>query len=177
MVRAFARILRLFVRNLEEMGPWRSLVVASGAFPVDLSAYAPGVIGERSRLDADLWAQLVARGRFDHTIDFADYAIAHPLLGAGAPFIAAPQLRYTTADKWLILKGRRNDPAGNEQFYTICQTIADRDEFAGAALGAADARIANPRAHGPGNATTWRQVGTAHHLDFVALRLATFGEP
>ena len=177
MVRAFARMLRSIVRDLEEMGPWRSLVVASGAFPVDLSAYAPGVIGERSRLDADLWAQLVARGRFDGTIDFGDYVIAHPLLGAGVPFIAAPQLRYTTADRWLILKGRRNDPAGNEQFYTICQTVADHEEFAGAALGAADARIANPRAHGPGNATTWRQVGTAHHLDFVALRLARFGEP
>jgi hypothetical protein len=177
MVRAFARMLRSLVRDLERMGPWRSLVVASGAFPADLSAYAPRVLGERSRFDADLWAQIVARGRFESAIDFGDYAIAHPLLGAGVPFTAAPQLRYTTADKWLILKGRRNDPAGYEQFYTICRTIADHEEFAGAALGGADARIANPTAYGPGNATTWRQIGTAHHLDFVALRLATFGEP
>jgi hypothetical protein len=49
-------------------------------------------------------------------------------------------------------------------------------EFSGAGLGEADERIAAAWKSGPGNATTWRCLGTAHHADIVS-RLAKLAIP
>lgn len=171
-----ARSIRSLLREMDQIDDYRSVTVAAGAFPQDLSEFAPNVLGTRPRYDADMWGRLASRwsGR---ALDYGDYAIAHPLLSDGVAFAPAPQLRYTAGTTWLVLKGRRNDPAGHSQFYAICDRIASHPEFAGAALGSADRRIANSRAEGTGNAATWRQIGTTHHLDLIVRRLTTLGEP
>jgi hypothetical protein len=176
--RGAARMIGSLLRDLDDLDDWRTITVAGGGFPADLSAYDPWVIGERPRFDADLWAHVMNRRRSRRIPDYGDYAVAHPLLSVtGVAFAPAPQLRYTIDDQWLILKGRRKDPEGHAQFYRICDMIRQDLRFAGAAIGAADLRIANPYAQGPGNATIWRQLGTTHHLDFVVQRLTTLGEP
>jgi len=178
-VRAASRLVTDLLRDLSNIGDWRQIIVTAGAFPVDLSAVERWVLGEPRRYDADLWDRVRGRRRIPRTPTYGDYAVAHPVLASGPPFPAAPQLRYTVANRWLTLKGGRNDPRGHEQFYEICETIAAHSDFAGAALGKADERIAHPRAHGhgPGNASTWRELGTTHHLDFVLRRITSLGEP
>lgn len=171
-----ARSIRSILREMDHLAEYRTLTVAGGAFPQDLSEFLPNTLGERPRYDADMWANLVRRGT-PRPVDYGDYAVAHSLLAVGVAFAPAPQLRYTVDTSWLILKGRRNDPTGHAQFYDICDAIAGHPKFAGAALGTADRRIANSRATTTGNATTWRQLGTTHHLDFVVRRLTTLGEP
>jgi hypothetical protein len=175
-VRGGASLVRALLRGLERVDEWRSVTIAAGAFPLDLSQFTPDVIGERPRFDAQLF-DAVRSKRLPRDVDYADYAIAHPVLATGPGYPPPPQLRYTTADNWLVLKGRRNDPRGNAQFQKICQIIAQRPDFVGARLGRADARIANGSQEGPGNGTTWRAIGTTHHVDFVAARLTTLGEP
>jgi hypothetical protein len=86
-------------------------------------------------------------------------------------------LRCTAADKWLVLKAALNDRRGHTQFYGVCEAIASHPGFVGAALGRADARIAHPRSNGPGDASTWREIGTTHHLDYLVQRITTLGEP
>ena len=176
--RGAGRVIGSLLRDMEDIDEWRSITVAGGAFPVDLSTYDPWVIGERPRFDADMWAHVRNKRRLKRTPDFGDYAVAHPSISTtSVSFSPAPQLRYTTADHWLILKGRRNDPRGHRQFFEVCAKISSDPRFVGAGLGWADSRIATAANHGPGNATTWRQIGTTHHLDFVARRLTTLGEP
>jgi hypothetical protein len=175
-VRAGARLIRDVLHGLPEPEAWRGLVVLAGAFPTDLQAVQPWTLGELPRRDAMLHDHL-RRRPLPRVPTFGDYAVAHPLLVTGPAFPAAPQLRYTASDRWLVLKGRRNDPEGHEQFYRVCEAIARHPEFAGAALGRADARIADPRREGPGNASTWRAIATTHHLDYLAHRLTTLGEP
>lgn len=175
-VRTATREIRMLLRELPSLNDYRSVTVAAGAFPQDLSAYEPTVLGERARYDADLWTVLIGRG-LPREVDFGDYAIAHPHLSEGGAFRAAPQLRYTTDTSWLILKGRVNDPLGHEQFYDVCAQIAAHPKFAGAALGPSDRRIADSRSFTTGNATTWRQIANAHHMDYVVRRLTTLGEP
>jgi Beta protein len=175
-VRGAARVMRSFLRDLGHVDDWRSITVTAGAFPVDLSAYDSWVIGERPRYDADMWVRILNR-KVPRLADYGDYAISHPMLVADASSAPYPQLSYTAGEHWLILKGRRNHPHGRYQFYRVCEAIASHQEFAGAGLGAADRRIANPREHDPGDATTWRQIGATHHLDFVARRLIHLGEP
>lgn len=175
-VRGGASLVRALLRGLDGADEWRSVTVAAGAFPVDLSQFTPGVIGERPRFDAQLF-DAVRSKRLPREVDYGDYAIAHPVLGTGPGYPPPPQLRYTTAANWLVLKGRRNDPPGNAQFQRICETIAEHPDFVGARLGTADARIADGSREGAGNGSTWRAIGTTHHLDFVAARLTTLNEP
>jgi len=176
-VRAGARLVADALRGLTAMDEWRNVIITVGAFPSDLSAFEPWTLGEAPRYDATLYDHLRQRRRLPRIPTFGDYAVTHPALIAGTPYRASPQLRYCVADRWLVLKGRRNDPVANEQFYEVCERIASHPDFVGAALGNADARIANPRSSGPGNAATWRELSTTHHLDFVVRRITTLGEP
>lgn len=175
-VRAGARLVADALRGLSAVDEWRNVIVTGGAFPPDLSAFEPWTFGEAPRYDATLYDYLRQRRRLPRIPTFGDYAVTHPVL-SGLAYRSAPQLRYCVADRWLVLKGRLNDPRGHEQFFEVCQRIAAHPNFVGAALGNADARIANPRSKGPGNASTWREVGTTHHLDFVVRRITTLGEP
>ncbi len=178
-VRAGARLAADLLRGLAAADEWRQVIVAAGAFPSDLNEVSPWSIGELPRYDAALYDRLQERRRLPRAPIFGDYAVTHPVLVTGLPYRASPQLRYAVADKWLVLKGARNDPRANERFYDVCERIAQHPEFVGAALGNADARIANPRSNGqgPGNASTWRALGTAHHLDYVVRRITTLDEP
>lgn len=172
-----SRLVTSLLRELEGLTRYRSVTVASGAFPIDLSNVTAWTLGEHPRDDAALYNRVLRRP-LARTIDYGDYAIAHPLLASGVPFSPPPQLRYTVADRWLTLKGRRNDPRGNNQFYDVCAAIASHPDFCGAELGPADLRIASgPNGYGPGNATTWRTIGTVHHADLVVSRLTNLGEP
>jgi hypothetical protein len=176
-VHAGARFVADLLRALPTPDDWREVIVTSGAFPADLSFVESWRLGEPLRYDAQLYDRLQQRRRLPRLPLYGDYAVAHPVMSNGPAFSAPPQLRYTVADRWLTMKGGRNDPRGHEQFYVVCEHIRDHPEFVGAALGQADDRIANARQHGPGNTSTWRQIGTTHHLDYVVQRITTLGEP
>lgn len=178
-----ARVVRDLINGLANIAAWRTLTVASGAFPADLSTVATGTMGLLPRLDAQLWQDLRARPLMREP-DFGDYAIQHPALPSGAGFAPAPQIRYTVDTAWRIHKGSKKDPRSNRQFFDICAALVASGEYAGAALSWGDQHIARAAASasgseqvGPGNATTWRQVGTSHHLATVVNRLATTGAP
>lgn len=175
-VRGGARMVIALIRDLPSIHDWRSITVTSGAFPIDLSQFTANVIGERPRYDAQLFDRVRTR-RIPRQPGYGDYAVAHPSFAVGGAYPPPPQLRYTVSDRWLVLKGRRTDPTGHAQFHRICHIIASHPEFAGVPVGTADQRIADGSPQGPGNGTTWRMIGTTHHLDFVTLRLTSLGEP
>ena len=176
-VRLGSRLAADVVRGLA-FSEWRRVIVMAGAFPADLSEILPWQIGELPRYDATLYDRLQERRRLPSEPIYGDYAVSNPVAG-NQRFRSAPNLRYALADRWLFLKGTINDPRAHDQFYEVCERIAAHPHFVGAALGQADARIANPRANGqgPGNASTWRAIGTTHHLDYVVQRLTTLNEP
>jgi hypothetical protein len=180
-----SNLSRYVLRTIPDLEAWRSFTIAAGAFPAELSSFTPGLIGEVPRLDAQLWRAIVDRSSLARTPGFGDYAIAHPVLPQGAGFAPAPQLRYTSTRDWLILKGRKNVRRGSQQFYDLCKVLIDEDlwfenlswgdEYIYAAAQAAE-EGAVPTV-GTGNASTWRAVGTSHHLGLVTHLLATHGEP
>jgi Beta protein len=172
-----SRLMTALLKSLDKVHEWRSVTVVSGAFPNNLGMHPAWVVGEYARYDADVWAHVMNRRRLPRAPDFGDYAIAHPVLPVGNVGTPAPQLRYTASDRWLTIRAKKNDPRGYAQIFEICERIAEHPDFAGAALGWADSWIENKGNGRTGNATTWRQVGTTHHLDFVTRRLATLGEP
>ena len=109
--------------------------------------------------------------------DFGDYGINHPAIIEYDPtkMRMSASIRYTGATTYVIAKGRAVDVHGWEQTSTLCAALVRQPEFKGAAFSWGDAYIAE-RAKGTatrGNPTTWRRVGTTHHLTLVTTELAT----
>ena len=125
------------------------------------------------------------RAQLMRSLDYSDYGVTHPVLQTGVAFAAPPQIRYTTNDEWLVLKGARNDRRGHRQFFDLCARL--RREL-GAAVSPPEQSWGDQEFHvaankegtdgdGPGNASTWRAIATSHHIGFVMHGLRTRGEP
>lgn len=177
-----ARHLGKSLNRLADVGDWRSLTLAAGSFPADLSGQSQGQ-SSITRHDAALWRQ-VCSGQLNRVPAFGDYTIGHPLLAVGVAFAPAPQLRYTVDNEWLIWRGNKRNPRGSHQFYDHCAALVASGHFAGAAFSWGDGYIQRAAASatgtiqvGPGNPTTWRTVGVSHHIALVVNRLTTAGEP
>jgi hypothetical protein len=167
----------VLVRSIPQLERWRSFVLAATAFPADLMELPPSSISSIARLEWIVWRSLIARSRIPRLPSFGDYAIANPQPSEVDPRIMRPSasIRYTTDDAWLILKGRNLRDFGFVEFYGVCRNLVRRPEYSGPAFSWGDSYIdecANQRV-GTGNLTTWRKVGTSHHLAFVTRQIAT----
>ncbi|WP_370154127.1 beta family protein [Ferrovibrio sp.] len=158
---------------------WRTVTIAATAFPKTMAGINPGVF-KVERLEWTFYKTLVeALGGKGRLPTFGDYCIAHPELPTEDPrkFKPAATVRYTSDGSWLISKGttvRKKD--GFKQYRQRCEEIVARSEFRGAGYSMADQYISDC-AEGKastGNLTTWRWVGTNHHITNVTEDLAKF---
>lgn len=162
------------IKRLPAISEWRSLTVAAAAFPVNLTGLRPG-IHALPRADWDLWTSLSDLPRQP---SFGDYAIAHPDL----PDLdmrkvkVSASIRYTTPDVFMVARGRvvtDDRHGGYGQFTTLAADVMNHRSFAGPGFSWGDAYIVEcAQGNGTGNLTTWRQVGTNHHLTMVVKQLA-----
>lgn len=168
------------LRAAEPIARWRSATLVGAAFPVDLRGLSADSVTLLPRADWTLWQAVRASAARD--LGFGDYAIAHPVLMTGFDPVTmqmSGSIRYTTQDAWLVAKGRSTRRAGWEQMRTVAARLRSRPEFCGPTFSWGDRFIADC-ADGlttTGNATTWRKVGTNHHLTFVVRQLSTLPAP
>ncbi|MCX2728952.1 beta family protein [Saccharopolyspora sp. NFXS83] len=162
---------------------WRSITLAGGAFPKDLTGVEKDKIYRVSRSDWGLYRrvaeQLSLQGK--RRPDFADYCVAHPdpSLGVNPRFlIISGQIRYTVEDDWLVAKGGQFKRVGGDAVTSPVRLIVQSDEFRGEQYSAGDAWIAQVYQGGDkkGNPEVWRRVATNHHLKFVTDQLANQSE-
>jgi hypothetical protein len=179
-----ANVLATRVPQLINMVPqiqlWRSFTLAATGFPEDLIGLPPIADSFVTRIEWILW-----RGLFKSQITryptFGDYGIAHVQPSEVDPRIMRPSasIRYTTSESWLVVKGRNLRDYGFDQFHDVSRRLAARREYMGTDFSWGDWYInecANRRASS-GNLTTWRKVGTSHHLAFVTRQIAIAAEP
>jgi hypothetical protein len=179
------RIARDLINGLRDVPAWRSLTVAAGGFPVDLSSVPTGSTALLPRVDARLWADMRTRP-LRRDPDYGDYAIQHPALPTNGGRGPAPQIRYTVGLDWRIRKGKTQQRRGHAQFYDICAALVASGEYSGVGFSWGDDQVDLAARSAPagarplrttGNATTWRGIGTSHHMALVVNRLATLGAP
>jgi hypothetical protein len=169
-VDAVASILSSALEDLQIIGRWQSIILQGTNYPdrnpatEDSSVTVP-------RNEWLAWSQTIQNdvNASAHLL-FGDYCadntnIAFRSGGGAAPY---RHYRYSTGDAWVIVRGR-SDIALSEAMQKVSQSILDSGVFAGPDFSSADEFIyATAKGYaGPGNATTWREINTAHHITQV----------
>ena len=157
------------LHELEEMGPWRSIVLLGTSIPAMMGCIAEGTVGSLERREWELWCRLSQAG-LKRLPAFGDYAVQHPRPPHdGGPGMRA-NIRYTANGSTLVARGHGAlVQEGNEQYRDLCEQLVGRREFAGADYSWGDAVISDC-AEGvltPGGQSVWRGVGTSHHIRVV----------
>jgi hypothetical protein len=161
------------IPTLPYLNDWRTFTLVSGGFPVNLSEIKTDSIHRLARCDWTLWQTVISRNP-PRLPAFGDYGIGHPELTELDPRIIRPTaaIRYTADDEWVIVK-RRSTQHGFDQFQTASATVLSQPEWEGKAHCGGCSFIDACAAGGPtGNLTTWRRVGTLHHLTHTAVQLS-----
>jgi hypothetical protein len=172
----------LIVRSVFSMIPtkdkWRRIVLVAASFPEDLSDVDAATVTALPRREWDLWKTLQKRPGLLPRRDliFGDYGIANPVTKELDPrtMRMSASIRYTTPKNWLVLKGRNVRQYGFDQYFELCKELVGRPEYKGRDFSSGDKYIADcaEGMTGPGNATTWRKVGTNHHITLVSDEIA-----
>ena len=167
------------ISSLPYLTRWRTFAFAATAFPATLAGISTGIT-PISRDEWTLYQRLIGTG-LPRDPDFGDYAIAHPELSDIDPRLMqmSASIRYTTETEWLIVKGRSVKREGFEQTLALARLLLTRAEARPSAHcpGCGYIRRRAAGATSPGNATTWRRIGTVHHLSTVVRQLANFPDP
>lgn len=161
-------------------GRWRSITIASGAFPASISHLPTNTSTPVARFDAQMWIA-VHTARPQVSLDFGDFAMAHPAVPESVPPRGPlPNLRYTHTGDWQVYRWRRTRP-GNQDFHTLCEALTASAHWPsnGGTYSWGDQEIARCASGtgGAGTATQWLSYGFSHHLAHVTERLATLGAP
>ncbi len=171
-----ARTTRLALPYVPHIDDWMSITVAGGAFPQDLSKVPLKTMTRLERTELAFWRAVSTEltGKYNRAPAFGDYAVAFPRQTAGGRYSAPPQLRYTVDNGWLVMKYRRHE---NDRFFDICEEITKCPDFTpGLTWGDEEIEARGhpdrpPSAPGPGNSSTWRAIGTSHHVGYLAAHL------
>ncbi|WP_255666374.1 beta family protein [Myxococcus sp. AS-1-15] len=177
-VQAYVASVPILLGAMPNLTAWRTLTLASCAFPETLGSFTVGAVGRTSRVDWLLWRHVCSRlAPGTRKPSFADYGISFTTLAEIDPrVLKTPQnIRYTASAEWLIFKGVNFKKNGGAGFIGLCQQLIAQPEFMGATFSEGDRYIAGCATGSmkPGNPETWRRVGTNHHLTFVVRQLAS----
>jgi hypothetical protein len=156
----------------------RSLTVIATAFPPSMSM----VTGPAQLISRREWllykALMTQLNPGLRRPSFGDYAIASPELPKGDMRLLKPAatVRYAVDDGWIIAKGSNVRDNGYEQYRACCKTVTESPLYLGAGFSEGSEYIENCRAGvvTTGNLSTWRWVGTNHHMTKVVHDLASF---
>jgi hypothetical protein len=171
-------LARSVLGQAPRLAEWRSVALVGASFPENLSEVTAATTSRLPRIEWQMWRRLQRRlPEQRRDLLFGDYGIAHPVTTELDPrtMRMSASIRYTAENEWIVVKGRNVRQHGFDQYYALAREIVGLPEFSGEEYCAGDrfiARCARGQA-GPGNATTWRKVGTNHHLTLVARELSS----
>lgn len=168
-----APVIQNSLELLQDSCAWHHIIFQGTHFP-ERNPAADGSSELVPRNEWKSWRQAV---KFDpstaaHML-FGDYAAdCAKMVFGGSAAAAIRHYRYATESDWLVQRSPKSG-SHKEAMETVCKAILGSGHFAGPDFSAADAYIYRT-AHGvagPGNATTWRQINTTHHITRVVVDL------
>ena len=170
-----------FIEAIPALESWRTFAIAASGFPVNLMGFPQSTISTIPREEWELWRGLMSDPRLSRIPAFGDYGIAHPEHADVDPrkMTTSACIRYTSNRSWIICRGRGLRNHGFQQFHDVARALTGHPEYSGAPFSWGDNYIADCAAHRVpcGNLTTWRKIGTSHHIAFVNRQLARTSAP
>lgn len=165
------------IATLPHIADYRSLTVASGAFPQFLSAIQGGTIGTFPRTDWTVWRSVMG-ATLPRAPTFGDYTAAHPYLSEIDPryMQTSASIRYCDDDEWIIFRGfslRNPYRGGHGQYNGLSGQAINHASYSGSGFSWGDGYIDQCANGGPtGNPMKWRQVATNRHLVYALRQIA-----
>jgi Beta protein len=172
---AFTQMVRSVIARLPELNRWRTYTICATSFPRNMGQLKVGAQIIR-RFEWLFYKKLLKTLGSLRKPTFGDYAIAHPdPVRIDMRLIKpAASIRYTIKDGWYVVKGTNVRDNGTAQYTQHCALLLASGLFSGATFSTADAYIRKCalRRVKPGGLTTWRWVGTNHHIEKTVADLA-----
>jgi hypothetical protein len=167
------------VKRLPHLKEWRSFTILATSFPSTMAEvkYGQTLVPRHEWPLYKLLTTKLAKANI-RIPTFGDYTINHPDIARIDMRLMKPSatIRYTIDDGWLIIKGKNVRDHGRDQYIEHCSTLVSSAYYYGKAFSRADEYIqgcAN-RTESTGNLSTWRWVGTNHHLEKVTKDVSNF---
>ncbi len=173
-----ANIAILFLRYIPNIKDWKSIIVSASGFPQTLGCVSPRSKKKIPRTELKLRHSLLNKMTNIPRIPiFSDYGICHPDTLDFNPRThkRSAAIRYTIEDDWLIIKGMNLEKEpGPKQFCKLAKELYSHADYYGPSFSHGDKFIEDcaNNIRKSGNLTTWRMVGTSHHLTLVVEQLA-----
>lgn len=183
--------LKTLLIKIPDLSRWRSLIVASGAFPEDLQKCEKG----SNWIPRDDWLAWKSHF-FDETSiqrrpSFSDYTIQFGLYKEPVQNCnPSASIRYTLEDEWLVMRGeaprgkvnpeRAERRPGREQYNAHAQLLCeDTGIFYGQDFSWGDAFIFEKSVskEDHGSPEIWLRAGINHHMTVVCRQLANLAVP
>jgi len=159
---------------------WRNFIVASGAFPEDLSGLQKNDIHKIERTDWVSWRdQTIATPSNTRMPIYSDYTIQHAMyLKRKGRARYSASIRYTAEDYWIIMRGQdvfKEDGPRFEQWPAQAILLCDLPEYCEESFSEGDKYIREMSLQHKqtGNMVTWLRAGFNHHITFVVRQLAS----
>lgn len=183
------KIIELLKNELVIEG-WRSIALASGAFPRNVNKFTPEEVGRQKRSDWLLWNK-VAKAVGDLVINYGDYATRFPLYEDINTPNTSFSFRYTGNDVWYVFRGfsriaKKSPKPPDIQYRAHAVTITGSQEFefSGETFSKGDSYIKSKAnlvdevtnkiiTKHCGSSTTWLQAGVNHHICKVLEQLSS----
>ncbi|MBT2661905.1 beta family protein [Bacillus sp. ISL-45] len=164
---------------IEGIESFRRVIFASNSFPntMDVERYD---LTTFPRVESKIYEKIKSHlNKLNVPLVYADYAVNH---WSFFEFIVGIQpsfnIRYSTGDHYVVYKGDTNKKGGLkiDKVQVGCQKIVESPYYFGKDFSWGDNEI-NEKASGEstksGNLTTWRSIGTNHHITFIVDLLST----
>jgi hypothetical protein len=176
-VEGFTKMMAVLLRRFPYLPSWRTLTLIGTSFPSTMAEIKQSV-EVVIRWEWILYKRLIKALVIEsiRLPTFGDYAINHPAPVSMDMRLVKPSatIRYAVDDGWLIVKGSNVRDNGYDQFRIHCRTILKKSDYLGSGFSQGDKYISLCAAGsvGTGNLTTWRKVGTNHHIEKVVQDVA-----
>ena len=180
-VEGFTSLLEKLITRLPDLDNWRSFTVIGTSFPVTM-AEVPRGISTVVRHEWIAYKRLIQKLKAKELRlpRFGDYGIAHPALVLKDMRFVKPNatVRYTVDDGWMVAKGQNVRDHSDDQYRELCRMVVNSGSFEGSSCSKGDKYIEDCAAGvaSTGRLTTWRWVGTNHHLAKVVKDISSLGE-
>lgn len=167
------------INSISFIHEFRSLVLISGSFPSDLSAFEarpePYFI---PRYEQQLFSRFQYQGVLVRPVVYGDFGIRHPRsIPANHPGTCS--IKYSMDEQFLIYRGHlsANDRLANSQFIVHASKLVRSRHYYGEDFSWADLQIQlkskEPIGEGgrPGSLKTWLEIGQNHHFALIQKKM------